>query len=192
MLSVALQEWAAICDRLGDGNLCLIVRKGGIHERGGGLFALEHDRFALMPTYLHQDAARLRGAPAVPADPSPGQHRLVLWAEAAAIWKVTERPHLDRLDLPWTPAELDARFAYKGQPFLFVIALRVHRLAAPVIIPDQPSYAGCRSWIPLSAPIATAESTPVLAPASFADRLQRDAAILGCPPPLAPRPPPTP
>ena len=76
MPAVALQEWAAICERLGDGRQVCIVRKGGIHERGGGIFALEHDRFALLPTYLHQDAARLRPGTAVPTDPSPGIHRV--------------------------------------------------------------------------------------------------------------------
>lgn len=178
MLSVALQEWAAICDRLGDGSLCLAVRKGGIHERHGGLFALEHERFALLPTYLHQDPSKLRGSPVVPADPSPGTHRLALWAEAAAIWKVTDRRRLDPLDLPWTGAELDARFVYKGQPFLFVVALRVHRLPAVLAVPDHPSYAGCRSWIPLREPIDEAGSAPVIDDAAFATRLQRIATSL--------------
>ena len=57
-LSHGLQEWAVCCRALGEGRLILTVRKGGIHERGGGLFALEQQRFALMPTYLHQDATR--------------------------------------------------------------------------------------------------------------------------------------
>jgi hypothetical protein len=177
-VAVALQEWAAICDRLGDGSLVLTVRKGGVHERGGGLFALDHDRFALMPTYLHQDPARLRGAQAVPTDPSPGSHRIALWAEAARIWKVTDRARLDGLELPWTAAELDARFAYKDQPFLFVLAMRVHRLPAPAVIPDHPSYAGCRSWVPLRHPIDETRSRPVLDDAIFAERISATAAIL--------------
>lgn len=172
MVQVALQEWAAICDRLGSGRQILTVRKGGIHEHGGGLFALEHDRFALLPTYLHQDAARLHPGTPVPADPSPGVHRVALWAEAAHIWKVDERRRLDAVadDLPWTAAELDARFAYKGQPVLFVVALRVHRLPAVQDIPDHPSYAGCRSWIPLRAPVDTTGSTPVLDDGFFDSR----------------------
>jgi hypothetical protein len=180
VIAVALQEWAAICDRLAAGRQILTVRKGGIHERGGGLFALEHDRFALLPTYLHQDASRVHADTPVPTDPSPGMHRIILWAEAVRIWKVTERRRLDAVadDLPWTAAELDARFAYKGQPFLFVVALRIHRLPAVLEIPDHPSYAGCRSWIPLRSPVDIAGSLPVLDDATFARRLALNAASL--------------
>lgn len=170
-LAVALQEWAAICGLLGSGGLMLAVRKGGIHERGGGLFALEYERFALLPTYLHQDAARLRPGIAVPEDPAPGSLRLSLWAEAARIWRIDERSRLDGLDLPWTAGELDSRFAYRNQPLLFVVALRVHRLQAPVEIADSPSYAGCRSWLPLREQIDTAGSTAVLDDRAFAARL---------------------
>ncbi len=173
MLPIALQEWAAICARLGDGRLMLAVRKGGIHERHGGLFTLEHERFALMPTYLHQDASRLRDSDPLPADPAPGSHHICLWAEAVAIWKVTDRERLDHLELPWTRAELDARFAYRNEPFLFVLALRVHRLAAPVVIPDHASFGGCRSWVPLREPIDEARSTPAIPDPDFSAALTR-------------------
>ena len=53
-LSHGLQEWAVCCRALGEGRITLVVRKGGIHERGGGLFALEHQRFALLPTFQAQ------------------------------------------------------------------------------------------------------------------------------------------
>jgi hypothetical protein len=180
MPAVALQEWAAICDRLGAGQQILTVRKGGIHERGGGLFALEYARFALLPTYLHQDASRLHPGTPVPVDPSPGVHRIAVWAEATEIWKVTDRRLLDGIadDLPWTAAELDARFAYKGQPVLFVIALRVHRLPTVLEIPDHPSYAGCRSWIPLQTPVDPNGSVPVVDDATFTRRLALAAASL--------------
>jgi hypothetical protein len=170
-LAVALQEWAAICELLGSGGLMLAVRKGGIHERGGGLFALDYERFALLPTYLHQDAARLRGGIAVSQDPAPGRLRLSLWAEAARIWRVDERARLDGLDLPWTAAELDARFAYRNQPLLFVVALRVHRLPAPVELADHAAYAGCRSWLPLREQIEADGSTAAIDDAAFAARL---------------------
>ncbi len=173
MIGVALQEWAAICDRLGTGQLMLAVRKGGIHERHGGFFALEHQRFALMPTYLHQDATRLRDPAPLPTDPKPGHHRITSWAEAAAIWKVTDRQRLYLLDLPWTATELDTRFAYRDQPFLFVLALRVHQLTTPATIPDHASYAGCRSWIPLRNPVDDTGSLPVVDARRFANLLSR-------------------
>ena len=185
-LAIGLQEWAVACRALGEGRLTLVVRKGGIHERQGGLFALEHERFALLPTHLHQDAARLLPAYAgdyfarVAADPLPGRHVVGLWAEAARIWKVTDPGRLTALgdELMWTAGELASRFRYRGQPWLFVVALRIQRLPAPVSIPDHPSYAGCRSWIPLRDAIPLAGSAPVLDDASFAARLARITATL--------------
>jgi hypothetical protein len=185
-LAVGLQEWAVACRALGDGRLVLAVRKGGIHERGGGLFRLEHERFALLPTYLHQDAGRLApaqaGAFAADAvDPAPGTLRVAWWAEAARIWKSGDLARVQALggELLWSAAELAARFRYRDQPWLYVVALRVHRLPAVQAIPDHPSYAGCRSWIPLRDPIPTVGSTPVVDEASFASRLTAIAAILG-------------
>jgi hypothetical protein len=185
-LAIGLQEWAVACRSLGEGRLTLVVRKGGIHERQGGLFALEHERFALLPTHLHQDAARLLPAYAgdylagVAADPQPGRHVVKLWAEAARIWKVTDPGRLAALgdELMWTQAELASRFRYRDQPWLFVVALRVQRLPAPLSIPDHPSYAGCRSWIPLRDVIPLVGSVPVLDDPGFTARLARIAATL--------------
>ena len=178
-LGVGLQEWAVVCRALSAGRLVLAVRKGGIHERGGGLFQLEHQRFALLPTYLHQNVGRLRpaiasGFAADAVDPEPGVLRVAWWAEAARIWKVTDLVRIQALDqeLLWSDAELATRFRYRDQPWLYVVALRVHRLSAIQSIPDHPSYVGCRSWIPLKDPVVTSDSTPVLDDAVFASRLR--------------------
>ncbi len=61
-LRIGLQEWAVCARALTEGRSVLIVRKGGIHEPRGGLFRPEHDRFALLPTFLHQGPERLRAA----------------------------------------------------------------------------------------------------------------------------------
>ena len=184
-LAIGLQEWAVVCRALGAGRLVLAVRKGGIHERGGGLFQLEHQRFALLPTYLHQDASRLRPAHAASfaadaVDPAPSRLRVACWAQAARIWKVTDLARVQALDheLLWSDAELATRFRYRDQPWLYVVALRVHRLPAVQTIPDHPSYAGCRSWIPLQESISTTGSTPVLDDAVFASRLSAISAEL--------------
>lgn len=169
-LSHGLQEWAVCCRALGEGRITLTVRKGGIHERGGGLFALEQQRFALMPTYLHQDASRVLPAFAgdhfavVAQDPQPGVISITCWAEAAQIWKVGELARVQALgdELLWQSDELARRFAYRDQPWLYVVALRIYRLPQPVRIPDHPGYAGCRSWIPLQQALPVVGSIPVL------------------------------
>jgi len=183
MSTAALQEWSACCRALGDGRLTLLVRKGGIHERHGGLFVPEQERFWLMPTHLHQDAGRLKPAfqgDVTPPATTPGIP-IALWAESMQVWKVTQLARITALgdELMWTDAELATRFAYRDQPWLFVLLLRVHRLAAPVTIPTDPSYAGCRSWLTLTAPPADpVAAVPVLDDTAFAHRRHRIAAIL--------------
>lgn len=177
-LGHGLQEWAVCCRALAEGRITLTVRKGGIHEHGGGLFALEQQRFALMPTYLHQDATRVLPSYAadfaqVQSDPAPGTITISCWAEAVHIWKIGALARVQALgpELLWSADELARRFAYRDQPWLYVVALRIHRLPQPVAIPDHPSYAGCRSWIPFKQPIPTIGSTPVVDDAAYATRL---------------------
>lgn len=186
-LSHGLQEWAVCCRALAEGRITLTVRKGGIHERGGGLFVLEQQRFALMPTHLHQDATRVLPAFAagyfaeVQHDPAPGTITISCWAEAVRIWKVGELARVQALgaELLWSAEELARRFAYRDQPWLYVVALRIYRLPHEVVIPDHPSYAGCRSWIPLKQPLAVAGSSPVLDDPAHARRLAAIAGVLG-------------
>ncbi len=182
-LAIALQEWAAVCTALGEGRIVLTVRKGGIHERGGGLFRPEHDRFILLPTYLHQEPAKLQphfAGLVTTSDPAPGRHRIALWAEVAHVWKITDLSTLHALgpELPWTTAEIDKRFAYRDEPWLYLLALRIHRFTTPLEIADDPSYAGCRSWIPLTAGIDLTSSSPVLSNGLFEIRIDRLNAVL--------------
>ncbi len=186
LLAPALQEWVACCLALLSGRLLLVVRKGGIHERQGGGFALAHQRFALLPTREHQRSARLRPEfaaldPGLP--PRPGTLEVAGWAEAAGVWQVRELPQLLALgnELAHTDEELAARFRYRGEPWLFVVALRVHRLAAVQCVPDLPRYAGCVSWVDLEPGIDPAGGRPVLASEDFAARLAGIARILGGP-----------
>lgn len=187
VLRVGLQEWAVCARALAAGRTILIVRKGGIHEPRGGLFQVEHPRFALLPTTLHQAADRLRPAYAgaflaATATPPPvGQIPVAAWAAVAGIWRITTLEGLRTLgdDLPWSDAELEARLAYRGQRWLFVLALRVQVLTTPVLLPDRPSYAGCRSWIPLEDGVPTGPATPAVADDAWQQRLARVSAALG-------------
>ncbi len=178
-LAYGLQEWAVTCRALGEGAITLVVRKGGIHERGGGLFQLEHQRFVLMPTYLHQDQSRLLPSyrndyfAAVSDDRHPGYIHCQYWAEAVCIWKVTDLVTVQKLGpaLLWNENDLAIRFAYRDQPWLYVVALRVYVFQQTQVLRDEPRFAGCRSWIALSKPLSTDNATPVLADAVHAQRL---------------------
>ena len=55
-LGYAFKEWAVICRALAEGQQAVILRKGGIAEQQGA-FTVEHRRFWLYPTYVHQQRA---------------------------------------------------------------------------------------------------------------------------------------
>ena len=51
----ALKEWAVAVNALESGKTIMLLRKGGIHERGGR-FQVAHEQVLLYPTYEHQQA----------------------------------------------------------------------------------------------------------------------------------------
>lgn len=179
MLSIAFKEWAVICRALVEGRQTIILRKGGIAESGGE-FRPEHPRFLLFPTYFHE-----RHRTSIRADwlalfdeveahpPLPGLIRFAAWAEVAAVAHLTSDTQLSQLeDLHgWTPAEVRKRFEYRS-PGLYGLAVRVWRLPQVVEIPEQPEYAGCKTWVELDSPISTDGATPVLSDEAFADVLR--------------------
>ena len=55
----ALKEWACVVRALGEGKQILLLRKGGIAEKGGE-FRMEEPDFFLFPTFEHQDKTKLK------------------------------------------------------------------------------------------------------------------------------------
>ncbi len=156
MLDVALKEWAIVCDLLLEGKLALLLRKGGIHERGGpGVFRLEHERFALYPSWAHQKPNMIKPEhrERVVVREEPAEVTFTGWAEAAHIWRVPSRAAFDQLEglHCWTAEQIDMRFGYKPENPLYLVALRAWRLPAPRTIKLHWRYSGCKSWVPLEA-----------------------------------------
>ena len=178
MLKHALKEWAVICRALAEGRQALILRKGGIAETGGE-FELEHRRFWLFPTYLHQHAEGLKPdaqplLEAAEADKPPaGVVRLSHFAEVAGIYHVHDLVgalKIDPLHL-WSEEAVRARFAYR-RPGLFVVPLRVYRAPEAFELPDTAYYAGCKSWVGLERELPTEGAAPVLDDDAFRDVLR--------------------
>jgi len=65
----------------------------------------------------------------------------------------------DVADLPsrsiWNRAYVDQRLLYKPEKPLFLVSLTALPLSTPHLIPDDPSYAGCVSWVPLTEELRT-------------------------------------
>lgn len=169
MLNIALKEWAIVCDLLLEGQLALLLRKGGIHEAGGpGVFELEHRRFVLFPSWAHQkpEAIKPKYRDRVQLIDEPAEITFKGFAEATHIWRVPSRETFNQLDNLhcWTSAHLDMRFNYKPERPLYLLAVRACRLAQPKTIPYHSAFAGCVSWAPLDDRQAVDESaaSPVL------------------------------
>lgn len=187
MLNIALKEWAVVCDLMLAGELMFLLRKGGIHERGGeAVFELEHPRFALFPAWMHQVPNRLKPLyrdRVQRFNDEPEQLTLRAVGEATDIWQVHSREAFDRLDdmHPWSDAQIRMRFNYKPERPLYLVAVRMFQLAEPKTIANTPAYAGCRSWVPLAAADAVDETDarPVLSDEAYAARVRRLGEAMG-------------
>ncbi len=162
MIKVAFKEWAAVCRALAEGRQAVILRKGGIAEEGG-TFRPEHDRFWLYPTHFHEqqqkglkpDAMPLLGAAEKDRAPE-GVIRLSTFCDVTDVWFVDRLDDVVALDAlhVWSGGTVCDRFRYRIAG-LYVLAVRVRVLPAPVEVPERPEYAGCKTWVELDRSIPT-------------------------------------
>jgi hypothetical protein len=172
-LGYAFKEWAVICRALAEGKQALILRKGGIAEHDDA-FRVEHTRFWLYPTYLHQKAEGLTPEALSLLEqtekdrPPEGVVRLSHFAEVAGVYQVHDLASalkLAGLHL-WSPDTVRQRYAYR-RPGLFVLPVRIWRAARPTDLTETPEYAGCRSWVELGQELPAEGAVPVLDEAAF-------------------------
>lgn len=147
----ALKEWSNVVAALGRGEQVILIRKGGIADP---TFGVEADRFYLYPTYFHQGESENR--PVV---------TITHWCEVVKTWSVTDAAKLETLQPQVVlPREtLDARFKFRADQALFVIAVRTYALAQPADVRFREEYGGCRSWVSVEEEIDVDGSVPVLA-----------------------------
>jgi hypothetical protein len=154
-MAPACKEWGAIVHALLEGEQILDVRKGGLREDGRH-FSVQSTRFWLYPTAEHQKPDLLK---------QPYRHWIDLaqaapvgepitiegWADVVKLATVTESDELDAIasKLIWTDDYAASRLGWKKRDPLWVLALRVHRLLAPVTVAWDDAYGGCTSWVEL-------------------------------------------
>jgi hypothetical protein len=186
MLGMAFKEWAVICAALARGRQALILRKGGIAEDGGA-FRPEFPEFVLFPTYFHEHRNGIKPealpllAETEAAKPPAGALRLSHFVRVEAVAHVgtlETAMNLDALHV-WTPAVVEQRFHYRA-PGLFALAVRAFALPQVADTDDKLEYAGCRTWVPLAAPLSPASAEPVLSDDAFAKQMAAFRAITGC------------
>lgn len=153
----ALKEWAAAVEALRLGRQILIMRKGGIREETKD-FEVESDSFYLYPTYEHQrkelvkpEFAQQVEASVAGWSPGTTETEIRCYAELAEDILLSSQEELDKLrELHmWTDHFAEERLKWKKTKPLHIMLLRVYELEQPVILPIEPEYNGCKSWIGL-------------------------------------------
>jgi hypothetical protein len=155
----ALKEWSNVVAALAKGEQVILIRKGGIADPA---FGVEAERFYLYPTYFHQGESEARASVTI-----------THWCEAVEAWSVRDAALLDALEpLVALPREtLDARYRFRPDQALHVIAVRTWQLADPVEVQYRDQYGGCRSWISVDEEIDVDGSWPVISDALLRARI---------------------
>lgn len=176
--NIAFKEWAVVVDALGAGEQILILRKGGIRERGGE-FEVEHREFWLFPTRYHEAEYSVipskRPALRDIAARAPNDFvEIQFYAVADPVVKIADAAALKNLQGHhiWTERVLQERLGFGREEGLFALLARVYRLPAPERFALRENYGGCKSWVELERPISTSRLVPVLSDADFS--AQRD------------------
>ncbi len=178
-LSLALKEWAVTQRALLEGHQLILLRKGGIVEDTGD-FDLRGDTFLLYPTYAHETERAGDLQPCFgqwlgeeEARKTDASHiRIEAFAHATDVVRVGSPDTLARL-MPqhiWSSQFIQGRFDWEPYKPVFVLLLRAYALAQPHIVPTRREYGGCRSWVTLAEPIATAGALPALSDDKWARR----------------------
>ena len=183
---MALKEWDVVCEALGSGRQIIVIRKGGIAEGKDGL-RFEHEEFALLPTFFHQQSERVVDEADFAARQAgaEGERESVEIRHAATlVWHrvVTDRDVLAKLQSfhILAPAEVESRFEQKPAPGVQVALLRVYRLDPPQRVTWQKSFGGCRSWAEMETDLLdTCSRVSVLSDERFAELERQLREILG-------------
>lgn len=172
--AMALKEWATVVEALARGEQLVLIRKGGLIERGGG-FDLEAEAFLFYPTFEHQAVQYLRPQfrgyfeEAAARRAPPGKIRLDFAGVAVGCAQSRDPGVVARLEAfhVYNDAFLSQRLRWQPEQPLTIVTVRAYRLATPITVPADPRYAGCTSWVELSAPVPSGEAHPVLDEATF-------------------------
>lgn len=174
MESAGLKEWAIVCEAMGRGEQCIILRKGGLAEGRAG-FGFRHPEFFLFPTFFHEQIVKVRGEHADLPKAWEGEIEMGYFAKVITATHITSwetAAALESLHI-LQPSVVRERFDYDKAPGLHVALVRVFRLAPGWIFPDAPSYGGCRSWVTLPDHPTEIRFEAVLTEAEHGERLEK-------------------
>ena len=171
----ALKEWATVITALENGDQTVLLRKGGILETSSG-FKVEDKKFALFPTYEHQDNSSLKSqfyrylADVREQKPRDGFNRITSYAEVLAEHDVSSMQKIEELSdfHIWSDSYMVERMNWMPAKPMTAIFLKVYKVVSTEI-PVLPEYHGCKSWIELN--VNSESGSAVLNEADLQQRL---------------------
>ena len=148
----ALKEWAFVCKLLLEGRQAIMLRKGGIDEKG---FWVEAEEFFLFPTYFHQMAEKVRPefagecAEVLASPPPDGVLRMSGVARVVEPIEVRRPEGMDSLrDLhPYDEEQVAMRLEFRPRKPLVILAVEVRPALEMVETPMREEFGGCVSWV---------------------------------------------
>jgi len=173
----ALKEWAVIVKALEKGEQTIILRKGGILETASG-FKVESKRFALFPTFEHQDLKNLKPQfhkyleEVKQFSPQNQYNILTSYAEVIDEKDIESEDTISAL-APfhiWSDSYIKERRNWIPEKPIKVVFLKVYKIPE-IKIPIKPEYQGCKSWININEDILTGK--PVLNDEQLYSKLQK-------------------
>jgi len=181
----ALKEWAIAINALESGETIMLLRKGGIHEKGGS-FRVAHNQVLLYPTYEHQQTFMLKADYSnlvipVTSGWRPQIINITSYAQITHILPVTDDSIINAL-LPfhiWNQHFIRDRQEWKPLEPLFVLLLRTYKLATPQPVAYHPHYGGCKSWIDLHQSISLAAAKPAMSENTYSELVTQICQITG-------------
>lgn len=179
-MNIALKEWASVISALSRGFHHILLRKGGIAEKGNR-FEVKHKNFLLFPTFEHQKSEMIVSKyqnlclKTLDVSSNSGSLTFEVWAEVKEAFVIH---HLDQLKQLssfhiWSDEYLKMRFDYKPERDLYLLLLRTFKLFEKKKIKDLPQYGGCRSWVELKEDVSTESSSHVLSEREF-EKIQKE------------------
>ena len=173
--ATALKEWSSVVEALKTGRQIILLRKGGLADKGK-VFAVEDTEFFLYPSYVHQQVEYVQHdfledfQRVTTPSASDGQVRFDCYAVVHQSIAVDSEAALLRLagQHIWNDDFIRHRLQWKPDHPAWVVLLRAYTLTQPVLAADQKRYHGCRSWFQLEEALATGHAAPVLSDAAFA------------------------